>query len=110
MADDDEDDVYDEEFDFVDDDLDDEELDAEPEEADAEVDDPAPVRAEYKQRDVVDRASLDRDSTERDFEDVSEEVAEEDPYATPPPAANYVVHIYEYRQFKRTIDRPFTGE
>jgi hypothetical protein len=24
--------------------------------------------------------------------------------------ANYVVHVYEYKKFKRTIERPFTPE
>ena len=31
-----------------------------------------------------------------------------DEYGRPEPAANYVVHIYEQKKFKRTIDRPFT--
>ena len=33
-----------------------------------------------------------------------------DEYGRPEPAANYVVHVYEYKKFKRTIDRPFTPE
>ena len=33
-----------------------------------------------------------------------------DEYGRPEPAPNYVVHIYENKKFKRTIDRPFTPE
>ncbi len=35
---------------------------------------------------------------------------EEDEYGRTEPVANYVVHVYEDRKFKRTIDRPFTPE
>ena len=100
MADDEEEDLYDDEFDFVDD-LDDE---------DEDVSEPAEV-AEDDADEVAPRAEVA--ATRDDFGDVPDDVddaPEEDPYATPPPAANYVVHVYEHRQFKRTIDRPFTGE
>ena len=34
-----------------------------------------------------------------------------DEYGRPEtPPANYVVHVYEHKKFKRTIDRPFTPE
>jgi len=33
-----------------------------------------------------------------------------DEYGRPEPVANYVVHVYEQKKFKRTIDRPFTPE
>src|SRR5262245_42957026 len=34
-----------------------------------------------------------------------------DEYGRPEtPPANYVVHIYEHKKFKRTIERPFTPE
>jgi hypothetical protein len=33
-----------------------------------------------------------------------------DEYGRPKPEPNYVVHIYEYQKFKRTLDRPFTPE
>jgi hypothetical protein len=93
MADEDED-LYDDEFDFVDD-LDEGE-DEDFEESDVDgASAPEPAEPEV---------------AERDNREEPEAVEEEDPYATPPPAANYVVHIYEHRQFKRTIDRPFTGE
>lgn len=118
MADDEEEDLYDDEFDFVDDDLDDEDDDSEIEEAvEPEVEEVAEIRSpprgrnqrgDHNQRDDhIDRGA---DVAERD--DIADEPAEpeEDPYATPPPPANYRVHIYEYRQYKRTIDRPFTGE
>ncbi|HVT28567.1 MAG TPA: hypothetical protein VHE81_11190 [Lacipirellulaceae bacterium] len=85
MASDEDDDLYDEEFDFVDDD---EALDE-----DAERGDDA--------------------GAESVRDDVGAEEAEEpvDEYGRPEtPPANYVVHIYEHKKFKRTIDRPFTPE
>lgn len=90
MARDDDDDLYEEEFDFVDDDEDedrDEQSDLE-EEASAESED--------------DRA-LDEPRAGDDDEPVDE-------YGRPEPKADYVVHVYEQRKFKRTIDRPFTPE
>ena len=33
-----------------------------------------------------------------------------DEYGRPEPKADYVVHVYEQKKFKRTIDRPFTPE
>ncbi len=65
----------------------------------------------------------DRDDTDRDREPIDREPANGEPIdsdpadeaavdddAPPPPAADFRVHIYEHRQFKRTIDRPFTAE
>ena len=34
----------------------------------------------------------------------------EDEYGRTEPVANYLVHVYEDKKFKRTIDRPFTPE
>ncbi len=92
MARDEDDDLYDEEFDFVDDDddLDDEE--------DASGDDSE--LAEDVADDVA--AEADREPAE-DEEPVDE-------YGRTEPAANYVVHVYEQKKFTRTIDRPFTPE
>jgi len=84
--DEDNDDLYDEEFDFVDED---DEDSAEDEEASAEDSEPAEQLAD----DPVDEA---------------EEPVDE--YGRPEPVANYVVHVYEQKKFKRTIDRPFTPE
>jgi hypothetical protein len=81
MAREEDDDLYDEEFDFVDD----EDEGSETEEAAAREDD-----------------------SRLDERGVEEEVVDE--YGRPEPAANYVVHIYEHKRFKRTIDRPFTPE
>jgi hypothetical protein len=88
MPRDEDDDLYDEEFDFVDDE----------EEDEAGSDD----------TDVVEEAG----GQDRDVEDVGGEKGEEpvDEYGRPEPAANYLVHIYEHKKFKRTIDRPFTPE
>ena len=88
MAPEDEDDLYDEEFDFVDeDDGEDESSDLDEEEAAAPADD---------------ESTLD-ERAGGDDEPVDE-------YGRTEPAANYVVHVYEQKKFKRTIDRPFTPE
>jgi hypothetical protein len=88
MAAEEDDDLYDEEFDFVDDD-DEEEVEGE----EAEV------------------ADETRNGEDVDEEAVGEEGEEPvDEYGRPEPAANYVVHIYEHKKFKRTIERPFTPE
>lgn len=36
--------------------------------------------------------------------------ADADEYGRPAPTPNYLVHIYEHKAYKRTIDRPFTPE
>ena len=92
MAPDDNDDLYDEEFDFVDE-------DEEP-------------------SDVEDGTERDRDATpldedrgeERDDREEAEAEEPVDEYGRPEPTANYVVHLYEHKKFKRTIDRAFTPE
>lgn len=92
MASDEEDDLYDEEFDFVDDD--------EVDEDDADGSDVA------NETDDVEEEVAGEDTGE-------EEVGEGEPvdeYGRPEPAPNYVVHIYEHKKFKRTIERPFTPE
>jgi hypothetical protein len=91
MADDEDDDLYDEEFDFVDDD---DEVAEEDEEASAD------------DSELADEPDLKR--AEADEADDAEEPVDE--YGRPEPAANYVVHLYEAKKFKRTIDRPFTPE
>ncbi len=87
MARDEDEDLYDEEFDFVD-------------ENDVEDDE-----------DVADEAVDDGDEVD---EADSEEDGDEEPvdeYGRPEtPPANYVVHVYEHNKFTRTIDRPFTAE
>ena len=116
MAPDDEDDLYDEEFDFVDDDDDDFEEDSEVEtEAPAKeraADDRGPNNRE-KRVERVERDARD-DGEVRDERDVDmDAAADEEPvdeYGRTAPKADYVVHIYEYEKFKRTIDRPFTPE
>ncbi len=83
MAREDDDDLYDEEFDFVDE------------------DEPSDLEKESE------GASADEDSR-LDEADAEQEAVDE--YGRPEPAANYVVHIYEHKKLKRTIDRPFTPE
>jgi hypothetical protein len=107
MAPDEDEDLYDEEFDFVDDD--DEEFD---EASDAEGETAADDRA-TNERGTNNRAPRAEraDQDERDV-DADEEVDDEpvDEYGRTAPKADYVVHIYEHEKFKRTIDRPFTPE
>jgi hypothetical protein len=101
MARDEDDDLYDEEFDFVDDD------ESDVDEASDVADDAAVDEGEAASGDG-DRG-IDRD--DRDF-DGGREADDEpvDEYGRPEPKPDYVVHIYEYQKFKRTIDRPFTPE
>lgn len=87
---DDEDDLYDEEFDFVDDD---DEEGATEEDASADDSEMADDRAD-----------------EGDGADAEQSERPEDEYGRTEPAPNYVVHVYEFKKFKRTIDRPFTPE
>ena len=126
--DEDEEDLYDDEFDFVDDDeddldesdvetsdtegsdVDDSELDRGEPAPDSELDNepaPRPTVAKRSTREAVDddvAVETERDgSAAREEEPVDE-------YGRAEPPANYRVHIYEFRQFKRTIDRPFTPE
>ncbi len=112
MPRDEEEDLYDEEFDFVDD--------------DDESDDDAgsDTAAEPEAPEVVEKRPVKRprrvDPRRRDeppadeFGEVDGEPADAeapvDEYGRTAPAANYVVHIYENRKLRRTIDRPFTPE
>src|SRR4051812_5664726 len=92
MAAEDDEDLYDEEFDFVDED-----------DEEAEGDD----------GEIAEGAAIDEDRGEDAREDAIGDDAEEplDEYGRPEtPPANYVVHIYEHKKFTRTIDRPFTPE
>jgi hypothetical protein len=85
MAAEDDDDLYDEEFDFVDDD----------------------EEGEEEEADVGDK----RLNGEADGEEAAESDEPLDEYGRPEtPPANYVVHLYEHKKFTRTIERPFTAE
>jgi len=140
--DDEAEDLYDDEFDFVDDDDLDDEVAAGDDDSDLdsemdssltdEADEPAPERKpapvprkagaaprslfdEQADEPVTDRAPKFGDGlADADAEDdVGPEPIDDekvDEYGRPAPLANYVVHIYEYQEFKRTIDRPFTPE
>jgi hypothetical protein len=89
MADDEDEDLYDEDFDFVDDDVDEDDSDAEVA--------AAPAFEADEQGDA-------NDSDEAAADDALDE------YRRPEPPADHVIHIYEAKKFKRTIDRPFTAE
>jgi hypothetical protein len=91
MARDEDDDLYDEEFDFVDED----------EETEVARDD---------EPEITDEPATDERlrNEGQEFQFPDDEPVDE--YGRPEPAANYFVHIYEQKKFKRTIDRPFTPE
>jgi hypothetical protein len=120
MPRDEDDDLYDEDFDFVDDDDDeDEEVSDEAEEAAEEAEPPEePVTERPRRggrRPRTERPPEPRgESRDDDFGAgiADAEQAEEavDEYGRPEPAPNYVVHIYEHKKLKRTIERPFTPE
>lgn len=88
MAPEDDDDLYDDDYEFVDDDDDED----------------------------ADESDLDEEAAPSDDESPLEESAagdEEEPvdeYGRPEPKPDYVVHVYEQKKFKRTIERPFTPE
>lgn len=99
MAQDDEDDPFNEEFDLVD------EVD---EERASEQDKPqtAPEASRGKQS-----GSAKGSTEEEPGKSTSSENEEDlDEYGRPKPTANYVVHVYEHQKFKRTIAREFTPE
>ena len=118
MAPDDEDsdDLYDDEFDFVDED---EDLDADDGEQGDDsalaVDDEdaaaAPEADEPPRKAAAQRRGRDsRDADERQADEEPRSSSAEDEYERPAAPANFRVHVYEFRKFKRTIDRPFTAE
>jgi hypothetical protein len=111
MAAEDDEDVYDDEYDFVDDDNEDDADDTDADDAaddadeEEEVAEVKPVKSRTSARARVPAAETDGAPIE------DEPVADDaDDYARPAPVANYVVHVYEHQKFKRTIDRPFTAE
>jgi hypothetical protein len=98
MARDEDDDLYDEEFDFVDDESDIED----------DVEDVEEAEADDSEMSVETSADEKSRAGQDEFGFQDDEPVDE--YGRPEPAANYVVHIYELKKFKRTIDRPFTPE
>lgn len=94
MAADEDDDLYDEEYDFVDDDNGDE-------------DDMSDVEqvAENSEYD-----SAERDGAKKDRSGSSKDDESDEEFGRTEPPTDHVVHVYEYQKFKRTIDRPFTAE
>jgi hypothetical protein len=97
------DDLYDEEFDFVD-----EEDGEEDRVEDTDIaEEPAADERQPRARKPAERREDDLREDEAGAEQGEEPV---DEYGRPEPAANYVVHIYENKKFKRTIERPFTPE
>jgi hypothetical protein len=108
MADDEDDDLYEEEFDFVDDEDEEDNLDEDEADDSSETDDET---GDDETSDIDAEDSLDGEVDQVDPEsDEAGEGSEVDEYGRPGPTANYLVHVYEYSKFKRTIDRPFTPE
>ncbi len=98
MAHEEDDDLYDEEFDFVDDDDEEDEHREDDEEASSDETDDTDI--------------ADEDSDQPAAAEVAQQDEEPvDEYGRPEtPPANYVVHVYDQKKFSRTIDRPFTPE
>ena len=119
MAYDDEDDLFEEEFDFVDDDDSELEESAEAGE-DSKVEQeepPKPKRRSAKasgpkgggKRGAKKPAPVEQDVPEKAAE--SEAEAEPEEVVEPPgPPTDHVVHVYEFGKFKRTVNREFTDE
>lgn len=128
---DDEDDLFNEEFDLVDDD----DFDGSGDDlsdADSELDDDADDGAGSGDPDAVEtevapqedetakpkpvprrggRSRADNGAPADEAATVGAETNDElDEYGRPKPSANYVVHLYEFQKFRRTIERPFTPE
>jgi hypothetical protein len=96
MPRDEDEDLYDEEFDFVDDD-----------DVEDDVEDASDVESEATEEPVAERGEDDAFDRRERIE--SDEPVDE--YGRPEQLpANYVVHLYENKKFKRTIERPFTPE
>jgi len=137
MPPEDDDDLYDGDFEFVDDDDEDyedsDEFDseiAEEEEVEEEVVEKkpkkkakkkAPKAAPAKKKKAAPKrkrkpAPKDEVAANEEVEENTDEaaaendVAEGDEYGRTEPEANYVVHVYELKKLKRTIDRKFTPE
>ena len=112
MAYDDQDDLFEEEYDFVDDEDDSELADEEAvDEAEEEEDQPkkrAPRKRSAKSK-PRSQAKKDEQDDEQAQGDEEAEEREEDP-GPPPVPTDYVVHIYEFGNFQRTVAREFTGE
>lgn len=126
MATDNDDDLFNEEFDLVDDneyDVEDDHDEVDNRENDAGDADDIGAKAEAPaesdaaaskaSRSRKRKTSNDKPVPEPESDAEEKDLAEDgdlDEYGRPKPEPNYVVHIYEYQKFKRTLDRPFTPE
>ena len=126
MATDNDDDLFNEEFDLVDDneydvedahdEVDNRENDAgdagdigAKAEAPAESDAAASKASRSRKRKTSNDEPVPAPESDAEEKDLTED-DDLDEYGRPKPEPNYVVHIYEYQKFKRTLDRPFTPE
>jgi hypothetical protein len=125
MAYDDEDDLFEEEFDFVDDDSELEESSDTAEDTDEDVEEgteekkpPKPKRRPVKastsqdgeKRGPKKKAPAEEKEVSEDASEAESEAESEEPAEPPGPPADHVVHVYEFGDFKRTIQREFTDE
>jgi hypothetical protein len=111
MPRDEDEDLYDEEFDFVDDE--DEADDEGDSDIAAETEAPVAEERPVERPRRGDRRRREEPPADEFADDGGEAAEAEEPvdeYGRTAPAANYVVHIYENKKLKRTIDRPFTPE
>lgn len=133
----DDDDLFDGDFEFVDDDdeyEDSDEFDSELEEEDEEIVEEKPkkkpkkkaAKAPAKKKKAAPKRKRKPAAKEQSVDDASPPEGEEpstgeaegadadtektDEWGRTEPVANYVVHVYELKEFKRTVDRKFTPE
>lgn len=113
----DDDDLFDEEFDFVDEDEDSDVEESESDELGSDVEEePAkPKRRSPRAKSAKGGAKKPEKkpspAAEEEDEEFAAEVDEPEEAAAPAgPPTDHVVHIYEFGKFKRTIQREFTDE
>ena len=111
MTYDDEGSLFDEEFDFVDEDDVDESEDPTEESVEEEAaKEEKPPAAKPKRKTTRKGKRAAAESTEESESDSTAEAEPEKPAEPVGPPADHVVHVYEFGDYKRTIQREFTGE
>ena len=102
MANDEEVDLFEEEFDFVDED-------------DSEVEEEEPTKPKRRSAKASDSKGGGKRGAKKADDDGNQEDAEveaepEEAVEPPGPPTDHLVHVYEFGDFKRTIQREFTDE
>lgn len=110
MAYDEEDNLFEEEFDFVDED-DEDTNETQSEQLEQAEDRPAKPKRRSTRSAKDETQADDQEQGSQEEPESNAEVAEEQQPAEPVgPPADHVVHLYEYGEFKRTVQREFTSD